>query len=413
LATAVQSPPTSMAQFAKDKLHASASQFWSSISSTVVTPDKKMSKDSEFSPQISLENVMRVMFGSCTTGAGAEVSVDVPDSAPASQPEKSQNTCPVPRSRSSHEEAVYLKLFIDEQIRAEDAVCHLRQQMEQRKEERNVQRQTSLTNPFQTIPGPFPVSSPNQKREISIPASKVQDSASPTEGTSQQKSVSLSFDDSISAISQQTLEEMARMYEEDVTLVRVFSDVTQQPSDPAMESWKHTQTTTNSPKPPRLFPLSLTRNRSHGTINTKGSKGARSFGTKSTLSSQTTGFASAWKRDEQKYWEEVVNEQDVKPGFGDAGNMFLKVRDTRRRSADAVSHLVRTTDVIREQEYLKTNFLTFPCRSQSETEQLPRQALLCTRVQELWSIKAQATLSLIHVGLSPQSLTLEPFRTCC
>jgi hypothetical protein len=372
-----------------------------------------MTKDTEFSPQISLENVMRVMFGSCTTGAGVEVSAEVPDSVPVSQPEKSQNTCQLPRSRSSQEDAVYLKLFIDEQIRAEDAVCHLRQQMEQRKEERNVQRQSGTTNPFKTVPGPFPVSSPNQKREISIPTNKVQDSASPTEGLPQQKAVSLSFDDSISAISQQTLEEMARMYESDVSLVRVFSDVTQQPSDPAMESWKHTQATTISPKPPRLFPLSLSRSRSQGTINTKSSKGARSLGTKSTLSSQTTDFASAWRRDEQKYWEEVVHEQDVQPGLGDKGNMFLKVRDTRRRSADAVSYLVRTTDVIRQSEYVKTNLFTFLCRSQSETVQLPRQALRCTRVQELLSIKVQAILSLIHVELYPQSSTLEPFRTCC
>ena len=137
----------------------------------------------------------------------------------------------------------------------------------------------------------------------------------------------MSFDDGISEISAATLQEMAKMYEADETLLhRVYSDITQDPAEPRSENWKKSHddaAAVNAASPQRSSggssfyranPLNFTRTRtgrSHGTLSTHRSKGARSMATKSTLSTQTTDFANAWKRDEQQYWQDVVKEDDM------------------------------------------------------------------------------------------------------
>ena len=366
--------PSSMAQSARNTIQASASQIWSSIRTNLDIESMKRqsgsstrsSSDDEGVQQqlTSLESVMRAMFSSCTTGgvAGMEETTNVTITMqsgcpPTGDQEVARNLCP----QSVREEAVYERLFMDSKLRAEEAVSHLREQLEQKKEEwASVQKQASLSAAQEkklqsggsgAIPKPFPISNPSSKREISIP-SKVTDGSGPSNGGAHRSSsegvtssplhaMSMSFDDGISAISAQTLDEMARMYEADETLLlRVHSDVTQDPAEPAMENWKKTHAEVYGGSPQRSSfsrsnPLSFTRtrtNRSHGTMSTHRSKGARSMATKSTLSSQTTDFANAWKRDEQKYWQDVVKADDIHNDIDPAADptTFVRSRDLHR-----------------------------------------------------------------------------------
>ena len=365
--------PSSMAQSAKNTIQASASQVWSSIRNLDIESMKRQgisptNVDGVQQHVTSIENVMRTLFSSCTTGGGAAVASGMEDTmkfttaAMQSPPsvtdgsvsfrrrddpeEAARNLCP----SAVREEAVYERLFIDSKLRAEEAVYHLREQLEQKKEEwASTQKQTPLSASHHEkkiggserggpIPKPFPVSNPSSskaKREISIP-SKVTDNSGPSnahrsspEGVSSSSplhtNMNMSFDDGISEISAATLQEMAKMYEADETLLhRVYSDITQDPAEPRSENWKKSHdAAVNAASPQRSCggssfhktnALNFTRTRtgrSHGTLSTHRSKGARSMATKSTLSTQTTDFANAFRRDEQKYWQDVVKEDDM------------------------------------------------------------------------------------------------------
>jgi DNA-directed RNA polymerase specialized sigma24 family protein len=153
----------------------------------------------------------------------------------------------------------------------------------------------------------------------------------------------ISFDDGVSAISQDTLEQMARVYPgESEFLERVHSDVTQDPVDTPDESWMHTVNPNRQGSPFRQgqrisSPLRFTRQgrSGEGTINTKHSR--QTIGTKSTMSTQTHEFASAFRKDEQKFWQDVVNEQDERedPADGSIGissrhEKLIRARELRR-----------------------------------------------------------------------------------
>jgi hypothetical protein len=98
------------------------------------------------------------------------------------------------------------------------------------------------------------------------------------------------------------------MDHDEVDIHRVHSDVTQDPMDGegVEESWKETV----NPRLDSCSPLRMGRSssRSHCTVHTKRSQGTK--GTKSTESTQTNEFANVWQREEQKYWEEMVKEED-------------------------------------------------------------------------------------------------------
>jgi hypothetical protein len=348
-----------MAQSAKDKFQTSASQFWSSIRSLSLEENMKKPVVSPESPaeepsggDTSLESVMRLMFGACA-GASPDVQKtskrDVESSETSSgSREKSKSTCEPISPNPSQEDAMYTQLFKDEQFRAEEAVSHLREQMEMRKEERSPQTQrqspphskATKTLQHKFFPASSP-GSPKKEREITVP-NLVSDSPSPPrKHTNKQPHVlqNMSFDDGISAISADTLDEMARMYEVDETLLnRVYSDVTQDHVDTtsSVENWHGTAYRNNGMPSPRhgavrMSPLRLARTgRSQGTINTKHSRGTRSFATKSTLSTETTEFASVFRKNEENYWQDVADEQD---------DPAKARRRMRSKDADLVSHM--------------------------------------------------------------------------
>jgi hypothetical protein len=118
-------------------------------------------------------------------------------------------------------------------------------------------------------------------------------------------------------------------------LDRVHSDVTQDPVEALEESWKNTVDPKRGLSPHRMStPLRFQRTgRSHGTLNTK-----QTIGTKSTMSSQTNEFASVFRKDEQQYWQDVVQEQDESqdPAAGSVGisnrhKKLVKARERVRR----------------------------------------------------------------------------------
>jgi hypothetical protein len=228
-----------------------------------------------------------------------------------------------------------MKLFSDGHLRAEEAVCHLREQMEQRNTgERSPKSPSPLKGKEVSVPGMFPASFPSaQTRQIDIPNM----SQDPPLSVPYSKK---SFDDGISIITQYTLDEEAKMYqEENDLLLTVHSDITQDPIEEVEESWKHTVDPNRGDshslrrQQKGMSPLALTRQgRSHGTMNTKQSRGT--MGTKSTMSTQTNEMASLWKKEEQKYWHDLV-EQDAPTNpasISSKHERFIKARENTRRN---------------------------------------------------------------------------------
>ena len=232
-----------------------------------------------------------------------------------------------------------MKLFSDNQLRAEEAVSHLRQQLEGMRDSKSPPRR-GVNHSGKEVPCLFPASSPKHKRDISVP-NVVADP--PSRRTAVNDDVS--FDDGVSAISQETLEEMAKLYlGSNGFLERVHSDVTQQPVDAPEESWKHTVNPNRRASPTRqgrtgMSPLRLTRQgRSQGTINTKQSR--HTTGTKSTMSTQTHEFATAWRKDEEQYWQDMVKEDEdpaESVGISSRHEKLIRIRDLRRQRSKDVS----------------------------------------------------------------------------
>ena len=318
----------------------------------VVSPESPADEPS--GEQTSLESVIRVMFGACTGGdipdARKTSKRDVGSETSSRSREKSKTTCDPVSPNPSQEDAMYSQLCKDEQFRAEEAVSHLREQMELRKEERSPQRQSPPhSKATKSVHKFFPASSPGspkKEREITVP-NIVRDSPSPPKKRTNKKPhapQNLSFDDGISVISAQTLDEMARMYEVDATLLnRVHSDVTQDYVDTGVENWHGTAYRNADMPSPRhgaakMSPLRLARNGRSGA-----SRGTRSFATKSTLSTQTTEFISVFRKNEQNYWQDVADEQDDPASTAKDGmnhETIVKARQMRRsKDADLVSYM--------------------------------------------------------------------------
>jgi hypothetical protein len=187
-------------------------------------------------------------------------------------------------------DSLYRSLFSDNHLRAEEAVAHLREQLDQQRK--------AAKAATKGVPGVFLVSTPPRRAGEPPPTSDATDTSALQ---------STSFDDGISIITQCTLDLIAMDHDE-VDIHRVHSDVTQDPMDGegVEESWKETV----NPRLDSCSPLRMGRSssRSHCTVHTKRSQGTK--GTKSTESTQTNEFANVWQREEQKYWEEMVKEED-------------------------------------------------------------------------------------------------------
>lgn len=282
--------PLEMAQ-ARDKLQASAREIWSSIRSfddVARKRDGESTQPTESANVMSLErieSVFKVMFGSCTTGG-------VPQASPEEDP--TDSTKPFERrSRSVRSrdfvsgEHVYAQLFIDDQkVRATRAVDGLRERAASSPRARSASR---LREPLPT----------RRSLPAALPTTKAVDISS-----------DFSFDDGISAISAHTLDEMARIHDHKTT---VYSKNTITPNRTSqVETITYHGSNRRNPgasignRPTSTkvtsTPLKFTRGRSSGTLGSKG--------TKSTKSSHDSEFASVWKKEERKYWDDVVQQQD-------------------------------------------------------------------------------------------------------
>lgn len=329
---AQSSSPTSV----KEQLQASATQLWSSMQKQWPS-DKPNNDTGEEGAQVSLESVIRVMFGSCTAG----ISPNDYEPKGAAKCGQSPTSEPVSPTTKSEERKRYKNIFKDDHKKAEDAICHLREQMEQKSHHRpspprNIMTQNSKGTPKRqrgkssNVPTIFSASTPKEKSKVDTAALSPETEV--TDLTTTPSTDDL-VDDEISAISQHTLEELARLHQGDnAFLERVHSDVTQDPVESTEETWKHTANPNNrgaSKSPLRIgSPHRLTRNgRSHGTLNTK-----HTMNTKSTMSTQTNEFANLFKQEEQRYWQELVKEQHGNDDPATQSGSFRKSSRVRSNS---------------------------------------------------------------------------------
>ena len=351
--------PLELAQCARDKLQASASVIWSSIRSFDETNNNNTSSkqqqssndESDSTPQTTtaentaamslekIENVLKVMFGSCTAG--------MPQRNPSSA-EPAPTTVPCERRSRSRDfvankdmgEHVYEQLFMDDQARATRAVEGLRAK--------------SSSTPTSKSPSPqfssyfgAPLASTPIGHNVPVAAAPLTTKAIDVSGD-------FDFDDGISAISNHTLEEMARVHEHRQSLSptkRTTSSsksrggaIVENISYPLpSRSRQRAPTTPRSPPvhpmPSSIMaPVKFSRGPSHGTAGTKSSKGTKS--TSSTHDSHSE-FASVWRKEEAKYWDDVV-EKEKKSSNSFAMSASRRSATKSRRRSRCGSHSVRT-----------------------------------------------------------------------
>jgi hypothetical protein len=166
------------------------------------------------------------------------------------------------------------------------------------------------TSSSSKVPGLFPASFPAQKTLSEQSGAPMMESINPPDN---------SFDDGISSISNHTLEEMALAYEAVDGFSRIRSDLTQDPKLKIEESWKQTVTSRgDTVREPGMSPLRLRR-------GGRSSNSRYSTQTKSTASTPTQDFASAFRRDEQQYWNDIVKDQGSRRTPSQKPGDFLKL----------------------------------------------------------------------------------------
>ncbi|KAL3943127.1 MAG: hypothetical protein SGBAC_002776 [Bacillariaceae sp.] len=263
-------------------IHASASQLWTSMKN--LSPAE--AENEQGGVQSTAESVLRVMFGACTTGSGAAVEPDFDTMAP------SQFKRRVSISSADAPEMLYPK-------EVSQAVEHLQ-------EKQSSSRRSSSSS--MKIPGLFPMSAPSKTTTtttIQSTPGPVFENVIPENAT---------FDDGISAISAHTLEDMALAYSAMEGISRIRSDLTQDPNVKVEESWKQTVVRNGG----SLAAVGLSR-------AGRSSNSRYSCQTKSTASTQTEEFVSAFQRNEQDYWNEIVREEDFRPAPQLKPTDFLKL----------------------------------------------------------------------------------------
>lgn len=297
---------TKMANQAKDRLQ----NAWSTLKSLTMEEDGDGGsifrlKSGSMEPVAGWESMMKTMFGSCTTGMPhAEESP-----SNSSRSSKSRSHCEPcdPASPVREKEEFFYAQFLSKnesvQSRAEKAVSSVRNH---RKESPPVRTRSAPKSK------PFPVSTPPRKQ--ATPPVLVHNIAPSYRAPELPPNGSMSFDDGISAISAHTLEELARQ-EEAFRTTRGRSELT-------TDSLDEDSLLAASFSPARFggargvrSPKDLEVTRSHSGLDmsrTSSRLSKRSAGTKSTRSSSE--FENAWRKDEQKYWQDVVEHDETNMG---------------------------------------------------------------------------------------------------
>ena len=285
-------------------------EMWSTWRSTfdegdgTIKDNLQKMRDAMGNGEITFEQVVKQLFGVCTSGDAENLL------------RTSKSYCEwgekdvIPQKEKG--DNFYSQFMATERSKVEQAVHAI-----QRKNTTPVPRSRSgspaIRSPEKpTISRPFPVSSP-QRQQIPRPPPRTGPSVHPiaSKGTILAHT---SFDDEISAISAYTLDEMVR--QEELKKHRALGPVRSDLTSEFGTALDHNASMESSlfPTTPRAMssPVSLSRNKSN---NSK-----RSFGTKSTQSTRSSGgFESVWRKEEQKYWENVVEEeqqQTTKPSKG-------------------------------------------------------------------------------------------------
>lgn len=301
-----------LATNARDKLQASAREWMRNLEDVIQKKNTPEAPSSLRDNTTSIENAIRTMFGSCTSGADGATSSppSVQMEASSSSQSRSRTRSPYntsPRSKRSNAprdeapqqdlgEHIYAQLFFDDQARASKAVSSLR-------DLEAVKSTTEKTSPScKNVPKPFHVSSPHRVIPTVTPARPV---TAPLSSEELEVPGNLTFDDSISAISAHTLEAMAR------TVGHTSSDLTNGDSifqgiPDKRETMMHCSSS----------PEKMGRSRSNQTWGSKNS--TPTVGTRTSQSTRTTessSFEHMWNQEEQKYWKDET---------GPAGKHHLK-----------------------------------------------------------------------------------------
>jgi len=357
------STPVTMASAARDKLQASARELMKNWEEYAKKPRPKGNSD-----QGAIETALRAIFSSCTSGADQTV-IDSPeplvlnddsDSTPSSPevekcsrqgsrlPQRSQSATaidreapPSPPAKNDLGEHIYAQLFYDDQLRAAKAINTLRTDPKNapttpQSANAALTRHITPTNHNNAFPKPFPASTPARL------ATGTTTAVTPAEFNIQ---ATLTFDDSISAISAHTLEAMAAR------------TVSRSRSDPrsSLESPVHSSSlpsprpiAESSPQQQQQHHHQQQQNSPHTTLGAAPSPFCRSMSSESkrsahsqysatpskqSVSTRTTESSSFdyWQREEQKYWVKMVaaRKDDTPPQ-----PTSKSVRGSRTRSGD-------------------------------------------------------------------------------
>jgi len=336
--------PLEIAQCARDKLHASAREIWSSIRSlddlannstktSTLDDEGDSPKSKESAASMSLEklnDVFKVMFGSCTTGMpDKSPSLDTAPSGPTPSFDKRPRSSEYLSSKDIGEH-VYEQLFMDDHARAAQAVDSLRQRVASSPQSRAHQCPQPHNDTY--LSG----SPPNASIPTNLLAVPL--GAPPTTQAVDIKN-NFSFDDGISAISAHTLDEMARVHDKSNTNLtsrnalasyRKHMEITEDVSHPILSRCRgNEEISSRNPSGSSIMsPLKFSRGRSYGTHGSKATKSSKS--TKSTNSTQDSEFANVWRKEEMKYWDDVVEEDRKTHAL--TGASSKQSRRSRRRS---------------------------------------------------------------------------------
>mmetsp|Transcript_22627 Transcript_22627/g.34177 ORF Transcript_22627/g.34177 Transcript_22627/m.34177 type:complete len:374 (+) Transcript_22627:153-1274(+) len=239
------------------------------------------------------DSVMKTMFGSCTNVIPDEIASPRPLTSRCSKSFESADPLSPTREK---EEYFYSQFMTKDRNTAQQAISSVRSQEG---------KMASPPPQASSIPKPFPVSSPfNRADQVQMPVGLFQETAPPSAGHAIDCLVS--FDDGISAISAHTLEEMVNEQEKrkgrKVSVRPESSDCDiQQIQSKESSLFSHLlspdRIEEEKDQPGPMVDLSR--------VNSRHSK--KSTGTRSTRSSHTSDF-DAWRRDEQKYWNNVVQQ---------------------------------------------------------------------------------------------------------
>lgn len=321
----------------------SSLRFTSEENETTSTKLTKLKKTMEG----DLELAYKAMFGSCTgetTESSPVVQPPIKEDENILKPQELEESTSPSREK---EEFFYSQFLQDERHRAAQAVTSLQ----------NAKTNTieSPRTPDRSIPKPFSKSSPSPRYNSAITPTQVTEIYTTLESPMKVPiAADLSFDDEISAISAHTLDEMARLSElvKSRRLCPVHSDLTSDGFETFGRKLSNEESSyfiTHTPSregpeklgliSPQTSPLGLGKPRSFGTINSNRSKGNRSAHTKSTQSSQSTQFETVWRKDERKYWHDVVNDETEQNLTNIKSHLDKSTKgiDLRVRSRESVS----------------------------------------------------------------------------